>query len=127
MLRQEVINIQTPKNCQILCAHKHCFLMPGHHLQRRRDPSILSMFLYSVDRPVFILRWNIDGSISIAFAKIKVTALLECHNGTPKVCHDGYSVRYRVYNIPLYCNFRVYLTKLSYHAGFIMSRCKQWQ
>ena len=30
MLRQKVIKIQNLKSGQILCANKHCFLMPGH-------------------------------------------------------------------------------------------------
>ena len=29
MLRQKVIKIRNLKSCQILCAHKHCFLMPN--------------------------------------------------------------------------------------------------
>ena len=31
MLRQKVIKIYSVKSCQILCAHKHCFLMSGHN------------------------------------------------------------------------------------------------
>ena len=27
---KKVFKLQSLKSCQILCAHKHCFLMPGH-------------------------------------------------------------------------------------------------
>ena len=29
MLRQKLLKFKELKSCQILCAHKHCFLMPG--------------------------------------------------------------------------------------------------
>ena len=42
MLKQKVIKIQSLKGCQILCAHKHCFLTPGHNF--------VSLIIFSISQ-----------------------------------------------------------------------------
>ena len=43
-LDKKLLTFKVDKSCQILCAHKHCFLMPGH--------------IYAFSRHVYVLLYS---------------------------------------------------------------------